>query len=431
MILKNWSQKLEWKPADILYPTDEAAIQQSVLKALGSNKKIRVIGSVHSFNPLWVTDQIVISLENFQGIISLDKTNLTATVKAGTKLHHLGDLLFEQGMAMENLGDIDRQSIGGTISTGTHGTGINFGTISTQVIALKFINGLGEIVNCSLNENKDLFKAAQVSLGALGIITEITLQCVPAYKLELQNRKEDLETVLSTFNERINNNRNFEFYWFPKASSVWSKTSNIVNGQPDKVGILNYATEYVLENYAYKLICETARLLPSTSDSLSRFSAAVTPNVSKVYHSHKVYATTRLVRFNEMEYNVPIEIYPEAMKEIIKIINKNNFNIVFPLENRVVKSDDVYLSPAYQRTGVYVSCHVYNKKDYEPYFKALEEIFLHYDGRPHWAKLHTLTAKELVDKYPKFNEFNKHREVQDPHQIFMNDYLKKLLIVQQ
>jgi len=319
--MKNWSRKITWSPAQIQYPETEEAIIQLVQQAREKQQKIRVIGSIHSFNPLWVTDEVVVSLQNYQGVVNIDKANFTATIKAGTTLHLLGDLLFQQGMAMENLGDIDRQTIAGSISTATHGTGLQLGTISTQVIAIRFINGKGEIVDCSKEKNIDLFKAAQVSLGALGIITQITLQCVPAYKLRLSNKKEDLQTVIETFNERITNNRNFEFYWFPKSNTAYTKTSNIVDGVPDKVGAFNYLTEYVLENYAYQLICETARAIPALSDRLSKFSASVVSNVDKICHSHKVYATPRLVRFNEMEYNVPLAVYPTVINEIIETIS--------------------------------------------------------------------------------------------------------------
>ena len=426
--MKNWSLKYEWYPNTLAYPESEAEIQAIVQKAAEQKRKVRIIGSGHSFNPLWVTRDVLISLDKFQGLISVDKENLLATVKAGTKLYALGELLFVQGMAMENMGDIDRQSIAGTISTGTHGTGLQFGTISTQVKALRFVNGKGELISCSEEENRDLFKAAQVSLGALGIITEITIQCVPSYKLELWNRKEQLQDVLDTFTERIRNNRNFEFYWFPQANNVWTKTSNLAADQPDKVSIGNYLTEYVLENYVFKLLCETARLFPSQNARVSRISAASIPNVRKVYQSHKVYATPRLVRFNEMEYNVPLEAHGEVLKEIVKKVNKERFPVHFPVENRVVKGDDAYLSPAFGRDSAYIASHVYHKKGYREYFKTIEEICLAHGGRPHWGKMHTLQAHQLADRYPEFARFERHRSEQDPEGVFLNDYLKGLFI---
>jgi len=426
--MKNWSKHIQWHPETVAFPTSEVEIQKIIQQATESGKKIRIIGTGHSFNPLWVTNDILISLDKYQGLVSVDKNQLTATVKGGTKLNMLGDLLFEQGMAMENMGDIDKQSIAGTISTGTHGTGLAFGTMSTQVKAIRFVNGKSEIIECSETQNQDLFKAAQVSLGTLGVITQITLQCVPAYKLALQNSKANINDVINNFQESIENNRNFEFYSFPYTDSAWVKTANIVADQPDKMGISNYLNDVILENYAYKILCEAARFVPAFNQTVCNLSAALIPQVRKVYHSHKVYATTRLVRFNEMEYNIPLETLETVVNEIRRVFNNRKFNVHFPIEHRVVKADDIYLSPAYQRNSAYIACHVYNKKDYKPYFKALEEIFVAHGGRPHWGKKHTLTAEKLSQLYPKFQDFKKHQQEQDPNGLFLNGYLKELLV---
>lgn len=426
--MKNWSGSVSWNPQVVQTPSSEAEIQIIVKKALQAGQKIRVIGTGHSFTALCETDGILINLDNYQGIISVDEEKRLVKVKAGTKLAFLGDLLFEKGLAMENLGDIDVQSIAGTISTGTHGTGTSFGTISTQVKALKFVNGKGELISCSETENKSLFKAAQVSLGALGIITEVTLQCIPAYKLELWNKQENLEQVLGSMMERNMDNRNFEFYCFPHSEKVWTKSSNVADSQPDKSGIFNVLTEYVLENYAFKLLCEYARFFPSQNKAVSKISAASIPNIKKVLHSHKVYATKRLVRFNEMEYNIPAETHGEVLKEVMKVASSQKYPVHFPIENRFVKADDIYMSPAYGRDSAYIACHMYNKKDCQAYFKALEDIFQAYGGRPHWGKMNTFTQKEVLAAYPEYETFMKHRAEQDPDQVFINAYLKTLLI---
>lgn len=423
---KNWSGNIQWTPTSIAQPHTEEAIRQLILQASKEKRNIRMIGTGHSFTPLAKTDDILLSLDNYQGLISVDKNTNQVTVKAGTKLHRLGELLFEQGLAMENMGDIDRQSIAGTISTGTHGTGINFGTISTQVKAIRFVNGLGDIIECSEEHQKNLFKAAQLSLGALGVITQVTLQCVPAYKLELINEKKRLEEILDQYHQINSNNRNFEFYWFPNTAYVMTKTSNMANQKADKTGLSTFFQEYVLENMAFKLLCEYAYRFPSKNKWVSEFSAKVVSSSRKVYHSHKVYATPRLVKFNEMEYNIPLEAYEEVMKEAVKCIEKNNFPVHFPIENRFVKKDDIYMSPAYGRDSAYIACHVYYKKPYLDYFEALEDIFKAYDGRPHWGKIHTLAAKDLKQRYPHFEDFLKHRNEQDPRQIFLSPYLKTL-----
>ncbi|MEL6257141.1 MAG: FAD-binding protein, partial [Bacteroidota bacterium] len=315
--MRNWSGSVHWQPTQIAKPDSEQAIQAIVQKAASTKQNIRLIGTGHSFTRLCETHEILMSLDNYQGLISVDKDKMLATVKGGTKLHYLGELLYAEGLAMENLGDIDVQSIAGTISTGTHGTGTAFGTISTQVKALKFVNGQGEIISCSETENRALFKAAQVSMGALGVITEVTLQCVPAYKLELWNRQESLEEVLGSIAERNEQNRNFEFYCFPYSSRVWTKTSNTADAQADKDNIINTLTEYVLENYAFKILCEWARFFPSQNKAVSKISVSSIPNLKKVKHSHKVYASKRLVRFNEMEYNIPAEVHAEVIQEVM------------------------------------------------------------------------------------------------------------------
>lgn len=424
--MQNWSKRIHWQPGRIVYPRSEAEICDIVQRAAESRQTVRIIGSGHSFNPLWVTEEVLISLDEYQGLVSVDAERHLVVVKGGTKLRLLGELLFERGLAMENMGDIDAQSIAGTISTGTHGTGLTFGSISTQVRALRFVNGRGEIVTCSATQQPDLFSAAQVSLGALGVITQVTLQCVPAYKMQLWSQKEELPRVLDTWRERHIEHRNFEFYWFPYTQLAWTKTADLADGRPDKVGMANYLTEYLLENYLFKVLCEGARVFPSLHETVARISASSIPTVRKVFHSHKVYATQRLVRFNEMEYSLPLEAHETVFREIVRTVNRRKFRIHFPIENRVVQGDDITLSPAYGRDSAYIACHVYHRKDWRPFFTAVEEIFLAHAGRPHWGKMHSLQAAALAERYPRFADFLVHRAGQDPDGIFLNDYLKSL-----
>ncbi|MEO0338592.1 MAG: D-arabinono-1,4-lactone oxidase [Bacteroidota bacterium] len=171
-----------------------------------------------------------------------------------------------------------------------------------------------------------------------------------------------------------------------------------------------------------------ASAIPSFNPTLGKITAQLAPTVRKVFHSHKVYATQRLVRFHEMEYNVPLEAHETVLKEIIKTFQKKKFNIHFPVENRVVKGDDALLSPAYGRDSAYIACHVFHKKDYRPYFQTMEEIFLAHDGRPHWGKKHTLKAAQLREKYPAFERFNDIRKVEDPEGLFLNSYLESLFV---
>jgi len=427
--MKNWSGLEKWSPSEILFPESEEAIQKIVKAALDKKQKIRIIGSGHSFTKLCVTNDILISLDKYQGLVQVDQSSKQVIIKGGTKLKKLGALLHAEGLAMENLGDIDAQSIAGTISTGTHGTGANFGTISTQVRAIRLVNGLGEIVECSTEKNVELFKAAQVSLGTLGIITQITLLCMPSYKLKMVYEKSSLSEVLKTYNSINQSTRNFELYWMPYTDAVLTKKANITNEEVDKFGLGSFFQEYILENLGFKIFCELAHYFPSKNKWVSEISAMTLSTVVKRAYSHNIYATVRGVKFNEMEYNVPVEAYEEVMKEIQQSFEKNEFQVHFPIENRFVKGDNIYLSPAFGRDSAYIACHVYSKKKHEAYFQKIEDIFKAHQGRPHWGKLHSRNANELLQLYPKMPDFLKHRAEQDPEQIFVSPYLKTLLSI--
>jgi FAD-linked oxidoreductase len=387
-----------------------------------------MIGTGHSFTPLSNTDDFLISLDKYQGLVHVDKAEKQVTVRAGTKLHYLNELLFKEGLALENMGDVNVQSIAGATATGTHGTGTTFGNMSTQVVGLRFVNGQGEVINCSPDDQPELFKAAQISLGVLGVITEISLQCVPAYRLELVIDKERLDDVLEDYEQSNAEHRNFEYYWFPHSEYVMTKRSNLTTAPVDPNGFKNYIQEVVLENYGFKLVCELSYRFPSKSQWLSRLSADLIDRHVKVSDSYRVFSTPRMVRFNEMEYNIPIEAYTEVKKELVNWVNKHHPDILFPIENRFVKGDEIHLSPAYQRDSAYLAVHVYNKKDYRPYFKAVESIFKAHNGRPHWGKLHTLGAEELHRRYPQLKTFQTFREQHDPQQLFLSPYLQSLLI---
>lgn len=425
---QNWAGNVKFTHAKVEYPSTESEIQKMVYRAATEKKKIRVIGSGHSFTQLCATKYVLMSLDNYQGLVSVQRDKHIATVKGGTKLSILGEILHKEGLAMENMGDIDAQSIAGTISTGTHGTGTAFGTISTQVIAIKFINGKGEIISCSNQNNPELFKAIQVSLGALGIITEITIQCIPSYKLLIDNKKEKLADVLETLEHRKAIHRNFEYYWIPHTDTAWTKTTNIIEeGEPERDTFLNKMSELIVENYLFLGFCELAKVIPSFNKTVAKITANSVPTMSKINYSHKVYATTRIVKFTEMEYNIPQESFKDAVKDMKKLISKNKYDVHFPIENRWVKKDDIMMSPAYGRDSAYIACHMYHKKDNTKYFRDLEEIFRSYGGRPHWGKQNTLNVNDVEKMYPMFPVFNKHRLEQDPNGVFMSPYLKNLI----
>jgi FAD-linked oxidoreductase len=424
----NWSGSVQCTPKEIQKPASQEELQTIIRNCVEQKSTIRMVGSGHSFTGLVGTQGTIISLDLLQGLENVDAESKVATVLAGTKLKSLGELLLSNNLAQKNLGDIDVQSIAGAASTGTHGTGVTLGSVSTQILEITLITAKGEILVCSENQNKDIFKAAQVSLGTLGIITKIKLQLVPAYKLKYVKGKTRLDDCLNNLEKYKNENRNFEFYWFPHTNTIQTKTLNITDEEPMKSSFMKYFNDMVLENGAFKVLSELCRMFPSLCKRVSKISAAAVSTGVDINYSTKIYATPRLVKFQEMEYNLPAEKAVEALNEMRECINAANFKVHFPIEVRFVKADDMYLSPAYQRDSVYIAVHMYKGMEYKTYFDAMEDIFKKHNGRPHWGKMHTRTAKELSQLYPMWNKFQEIRNQLDPNGLFMNDYLKKLMV---
>ena len=420
----NWSASVKAVPAQVLYPTTETEVQDIVRKANSEGRSIRVVGAGHSFTPLVQTDSTILSLDKLSGLISADKDQLQATVWAGTRLKALGEILHSQGMAMENLGDIDVQSIAGALSTGTHGTGIELGTLSTQLRAITLVTATGELL--TLTPEDERFPAAQVSLGVLGIITRLTIQLVPSYKLTYTSGKATLPEVLADLDRWKTQHRNFEFYFFPFTQTVQTKVMDITDDAPKKGGIGKWMNDILLENGLFWVLSRISRHIPGTYKGVSKISAWGISSGSTTSWSHQVFATKRLVKFQEMEYNIPADRFKEAMKEIEETIRVIDFRVHFPIECRWVKADDIWLSPAHGRDSAYIAVHMYKGMPHKEYFGAIEGIMKKYGGRPHWGKMHTLSSADLAERYPKFKDFQDLRREMDPKGTFLNGYLRDL-----
>lgn len=422
----NWSGSVASIPRQVVKPVsiDELA---HLMKTYGRDERhVRVVGAGHSFTPLVQTDDILISLENLQGVTDVNAEQYTVTVRGGTWLKNLGNDLFKRGLAQENLGDINVQSIAGAISTGTHGTGIAYGSLATQVEGFTLITADGERLVCSAERNPDIFKAAQVSLGTLGIIAEVTLRVVPAKRLHFKSHRERLEQCISNVECYKQENDHFEFYWFPYTQWVQTKFLNQTTEPASKSSLWGNFNKVVLENGVYWLLSEWNRMFPKSSQTISNISAQGIASVDEVNYSHLLFSTPRVVRFQEMEYNIPAEHFSTVLAEIEACVERERFEVHFPVECRFVHEDDIWLSPAYQRESAYIAVHMYRGMPYKAYFEAIEAIFQRYQGRPHWGKMHTQTAHNLEKLYPRWHDFRSIRASLDPKGIFLNNYLKTL-----
>jgi L-gulonolactone oxidase len=329
---------------------------------------------------------------------------------------------------MENLGDIDRQTISGAISTGTHGTGARLRNISAQVEGLELVLADGSVRHLSAGTNPELLRAARVGVGALGAIAAVTLRCVPAFDLVRLDAPHPREEVLENFAERAAAHEHFELFTFPYADSALVLERNRVDGPPRPRGRLaSYLNDIVLENWALEALSAAGRALPASIPRLSRLAAALASGGRTVDRSDRVFASERRVRFTEMEYALPREHGPEAARRAIEWVRANHYPVFFPIEMRVGAGDDALLSPAHGRDTAYIAVHQYRGMEWRPYFEAVEAIMDDYGGRPHWGKRHFQTAGTLAPRYPAWASFQAVRDELDPGRVFMNEYAKRVL----
>jgi FAD-linked oxidoreductase len=422
----NWSGSVKCSPIEVVRPRSIDELAKLVRECGRAGRHLRVAGSGHSFTPIVQSNDILMSLEEMQGIESIDSERGIVTILGGTVLKNLGEMLFEHELAQENLGDIDVQSISGAISTGTHGTGMQFGTLSTQVEGFTLVSASGEILECSPERETEVFKAAQVSLGSLGVIAKVKLRVVPAKRLHYLGQRKKLADCLAHLDRYKQENSHFEFLWFPYTDGVQAKFLNETTKSASKSTFWGNFNKLVLENYVYWLLSESCRLSPGLCKTVCNISARSIATIDEVNYSHRLFTTPRMVRFQEMEYNIPAEHTVAVMNEIQECIQRRQFRVHFPIECRFVHSDDIWLSPAFGRESAYVAVHMYRGMPYRSYFYYIEEIFKRYQGRPHWGKMHTRTARELAQLYPHWHDFRRVRAAVDPQGVFLNSYLRDL-----
>lgn len=422
----NWARSVTCYPAVFAEPDSVDAIRAVLKAARDAQQAVRVAGSGHSFTPLCATDGTLLSLRNYCGVTDVDIAKCRVRVRAGTSLRALGAALAEHGLAMENLGDIDVQGVAGALATGTHGTGVNFGSLATQITGLRLLLADGSELWCSRESELEAFHAARVHLGALGVVTEIELACVPAYRLEYRSSRASLSSVLENLDALQRENRNFECYWFPYTDSVQLKTMNATQAPVSGNQYWRRAVDLVVENGAFWALSAFTRAVPTAAPAICRLEGASVPSHHSVQASHAIYATRRLVKFVETEFSIPVEHLQAALIAIRDCIERECFAVNFPLEIRFVAADDIPLSPAYGRASAYIAAHMYKGMPHAAYFAALTEIFDHYGGRPHWGKIHHKTAADFAKLYPEWQVFQDARRRLDPQGLFLNAHLRQV-----
>lgn len=416
---QNWSGGQKARPAGgLLYPASEAELVQAVRSATAP---LRAVGGSHSFSPVVASPGTLISLEALNGLVRHDAKALTATFRAGTRVAATGPVLKEIGQGLMNEADINMQSLGGAGSTSTHGTGRTLKSYSGYVTELRLITADGQALTCSGSRDREIFDAARVGVGSLGILTEITLQNRAAYRLRETTNVMDLASALSAIESGRDRHRHMEFFAFPFGGKAIVKRMDISTDASTPV----LAED---DNALLEFAADTARKFPWSNPWIQRLVGMFISDSTRVGESFNIYASPRTVGFNEMEYTVPAERGLECLQEVVETIRRAGINVFFPIEFRYTAADDTWLSPFAGRAGASISVHQYYKQDYQPLFKRVEPIFWKYQGRPHWGKLHTLTAKNLRVLYPRFDDFLRIRRQLDPQGRFLNPHAQALFL---
>jgi L-gulono-1,4-lactone dehydrogenase len=424
----NWAGNQAMDPVRVVRPTNVDEIAAAVKTAAAEGLTVKPIGSGHSFTAIGLTEGVQLDLTSYDRLISADRTSGLVTVEAGLPLHRLNALLHDNGLGLTNMGDIDAQTVSGAISTGTHGTGRDSAGFAAQVAGLELVLADGSVVQCSPSERPELFSAARVGLGALGVISTVTFQAEPAFVLEADERPLPLDEVLDGFFDLVRDNEHFEFYWFPHTDLALTKRNNRTD-QP--VTPLSKARAFVddelLSNGVFELTCRLGRRMPAIVPRLNRVAARALSARTYIDAAPKVFTSPRRVRFYEMEYAIPRAELPGLFRELRGLPERYGLQVSFPVEVRVAPADDVPLSTGSGRESAYVAVHSFKGTSYDRYFAAVEKLFQEVEGRPHWGKLHTLGAETLRQRYPRFDEFVAVRDAVDPERRFRNAYLDRVL----
>jgi L-gulonolactone oxidase len=424
----NWAGDQSCSPAEIIAPGDRDALAEAISAAAAAGRKVSVAGSGHSFTEAALCDGTLVRVEALAGVLDADPGSGLVEVGGGTVLADLNEELARLGLAMENLGDIDRQTIAGAISTGTHGTGARLRNISAQVEGMELVLAGGGVRHLTATDDPELLRAARVGVGALGAISTVTLRCVPAFTLERVDAPRPRQEVLDSFQELADANDHFELFTFPYADSALVLERNRTEAPPRPRGrAAAYLNDVVLENWALEALSATGRALPRAIPALSRLAGRLASGSRTVDRSDRVFANDRRVRFTEMEYGVPREHGPEAARRVIEWVRSNRYPVFFPIEMRVAAGDDASLSPSHGRDTAYIAVHQYRGMEWRPDFEAGEEIMDPYGGRPHWGKRHFQNAATLAPRYPAWEEFQHARDQLDPSRTFTNAYAERVL----
>jgi L-gulono-1,4-lactone dehydrogenase len=424
----NWARDQHCAPAQVARPFTESELCDVVGRAASAGLSVRAAGSGHSFTDIVCTDGLLVDMTAMARVIDADPATGRVRVQGGITLHELGPQIAPRELALENQGDIDTQTIAGALATATHGTGVRFGNLSTRVAAMRLVTASGDVIEIDRESDPEGLLAARVSLGALGVASEVVLECVPLYTLTRIDKPLPLGETLDRLDEHVDDNDHFEFFLWPYTRTAMTRSTMRSDAAPDPTPAWKRAfQERFVENTVLGAICRTGRRLPSQVPRLNRAMAGALSESRVQDRAYRVYAGIRNVRFTEMEYAIPRAHAREALERCMALVEDRRLPILFPFEVRFAAGDDALLSTAHERESCYIACHQYTGMEFESFFRGVEAIMSDYDGRPHWGKRHYRSAADLRDRYPAWDRFQTVRARLDPGGVFANDYTRRVL----
>ncbi|QZY27849.1 D-arabinono-1,4-lactone oxidase [Nocardioides coralli] len=425
---RNWSGLATARPEIVLTPRTPADVESAVRDARGAGSTVKMVGTGHSFTAIAAPEHTLLLPHQLAGITAVDRRAMTVTALAGTPLHRLNHELEQLGLSLANMGDIAEQTLAGAVSTGTHGSGGTAMGLASQLAGLELVTGTGEVVVASETENPDVFDLARIGLGALGVLTTLTFRVLPLFRLRAHERPASWDEGMGSLLELAASHDHLDAYWFPHTDRMLLKTNDRVTSEGSPLPRWrSWVEDELLANHVFGAVNRVGALVPPAVPTLNRASARLLGDRTYTDVAHRVLTASRRVRFREMEYAVPADAAVSALTEARRAVDASSWRIGFPVEIRVGPGDDVPLSTAHGRDTAYLAFHTWVGSDHVPYFTAVERIMRDHGGRPHWGKVHTLTAAELAPAYPRFGEFLALRERLDPDRVFANDHLRRVL----
>ena len=426
--IRNWDGSLTWRPERLHRPTGEAEIVELIQQAADEGQRLKPVGSVLSWSEIGDIPELAIRFDNMAKILDVDRDGKRIKLQAGVPLMRVNEALADHGLALDNFGSIVKQTAAGYVATASHGTGIRTPILSTYVERLRLIDGLGQVHDLDADHEPELFAAARVNLGCLGVVTELTLRCVKAFDLEERLDLVDFDKALADLDSILRDNDYCKFWWLPYTDQIQVYAFNRTDRPRGGAGFNGFLDRSGISGVTFGGLIAAGRVFPGAIPSIHKAiqNLAFSPH-SRVDRSDRIVTVpSGIPRHQETEYAIPVEQAAEALDRLRQMVLGAGYRVNFIVEVRFVAADDIPMSPTYGRDSCYIGPYVANEKWARPYFAEFEEMISDYAGRPHWGKSFSLDGQRLRELYPSYDEFNRLRQGNDPHGIFRNSFVDRV-----